>query len=587
VRHLLFEQVLVPGPIPLYGLFGVFEAAAWLVLIGSAGRALAHLRLRQLRPSRPALVLALTALAARLFVPAAPYNWYMSVQSLTSLQGVYTRLASYIPLPARVLGFDAGLGFPALLALNLIAGVAAVLVIWRAARHFALSERGAFLLALSVAVVPTYALLSASEAPQITMLLLWGVAALAFAAVRDGRGGRRAHAVLIAATFAAAPIRLESWLVFPSFVLLVGGTPAAWRGLLREWRRYLPLAATLALGTAASLVYRWDLLVGTTGGVGGLGTLLALILLLPPAAIGLMNLGWVSFLPLIVALPAGYELVRGLRRRDWRALATNFVPPLLFGAPVAAGTAFFIADLGTAAYFVLFMLLPLTVCARGIDHLIAKFRAGELLARRGRRIAAGAMVPVAAVFFLVLPYRFGYMFQDEFRFLSAQLPDDSPATLAVIWDPSSEGGDFDCCLAYPHPLIAARWPHLRMEVLRAEDLPRAERGEVAFDYYFSGTLPLLDIDGPECGYLGALASEGDRERWRADRERLVQLRRLDEAMRERYPLAEVARQHVEVDINPPVAPGTNGVNFGFPRDGVTLVLFRHADDTARAAPATP
>ncbi len=587
IWQFFFGQQMGPDALPLFGLFGVVEAICWALLLALGIEWLVRRRGNLPRPGRSTLALIGAATVARLLVPFAPYNWYTSVQQLPGLPKVYTSESSYVPLPARLVGFDLGLGFDGMSALNLILGIASVVILWRAARYFALTPFGAWLLAFLVAITPTYVVLSGSEAPQITMLFLWGVAAVAFAAVRDERGGWRAHAVLLTAILCAAPIRLESWLVFPSFVLLVGGRPSDWRNLVSTWRRYRLLIIALLVGSAFSLGYRWEFLMDTASSRSAEDTVRSLLLYVPTGVIGLMSPSWVSFVPLLIVFPAVYELGACVRERDWSRLAANLFPATLFVAPFALRGRF-VFELASASYYVIFLLLPLGICTRGLERLVAKFEAGQFLARRWKRVTVSVLALPALIFFFVLPYRFTYVFQDEFHFLSANLPADERVTIAVIWDTTQEAGNHDCCIEHPHALLVAKRPDVRWLRLTLDDLERAERGELEFDYYFPGTLTLLDTDGPECGYIGRFVSDERREEWRRDRAHLLQLRELDEAIRARYPLEEIASSRASVHVNPPIAAGTNGVMFGFPRDGVEFTFYRnHLAETSTAQPAVP
>lgn len=558
-----------------YGLTGWLEALCWIGLLIAGVLLLPRLRTARVRIPRIAWALLATAVATRLAVPRVNYNWYFDVPNLPASM-VFGKGTTYLPLPNRLAGFASGAGFEGIVILNLALGVASVLLLWHLGRRAGLGERVSAVLAFLLAATPMYVRLAASDTSQVLILFLWLLSGVALAAVRDHTGGAATHVALFCATVAACPIRLESALMMPSVALLVGGGPAGWRDIARHWRRYLSWWVALAIGIAVTLSrhghsIQAKLLSRGEQPLESAMLLLASLLVVPFRVVGLMNVSIVSYLPIVIAVPILYELVHCWRRGEWNAMLSTFGPPLILSLPFAFARTPIITDLSSSSYNIIYVVFLLIACAKGLARMYDEFRAGALLRERGKRVAAVALLIPAAWFFVVVPYRWTYVFQEERGFLDRHLP-QRPATVATIWDGRSTSGDWDCSLAQPYPLFLASHPGIKWVVLSQSDLDIERLRRLDFDYYYSGTLVLLDPDKPTPWSLLDLTSPAEMPV--PDSNLLRDLRRIDEAIRERHQLQVVATEQVPARWQPLLATGCTGVTFGYPTAEVELTLYR-------------
>src|SRR5262249_28670199 len=133
--------------------------------------ALVRVKPRVLLPG-PLAVLAAVALAVRFAVPHLPFNWWFGVSNLPWAGGLFSKDTSYLPLPNRLVAFDFGLGFGGLVALNIALAIVAIVLLWHVTRT-SYSQPVANVLASSVALLPMYTRISASDATHFLPFALW------------------------------------------------------------------------------------------------------------------------------------------------------------------------------------------------------------------------------------------------------------------------------------------------------------------------------------------------------------------------------------------------------------------------------
>lgn len=520
-------------------------------------------------------ILFVVALATRLSVPWVTYNWYFGIGNLPLAWEIFTKATTYLPLPNRLITFDLGLGFHGLVTLNVVVGSITIVLLYRLAVLAGYGRRVAAIFAFLLALIPMYVRLSASDTSQITMFFLWTLSATAFSAVYRRSDDRLDQALLFAATLLGGPIRIEGMAMMAAVPFFVGRNLSGWREIIVGWRRFIPYASALLIGLVVAVEYH-----GTSAGFYARTIVMAMILGLPTLLMrlaGLINLSVVSYLPVLIAVPILYAAVGWLRRRDWRRLVDAFGPAALLSIPYVVSLDVFTTDLSSSSYIIVYAVFPLIVCAQGIDQMIEDPRLRRLTAARTVQAIAWVVALVLVWIFVIVPYRWTYVFQEEQAFLRRSLPNGS-ATILTLWDGRTVSGDWDCALAQPYPPFLASHPHLQWVVLDDSDGSREKIRDLRFDYYYPGALVALDPERPTPGSLPALFPNlVDEDRMEADRTRLRRLRELDRAIRTQYGLTAVARVRAPVRWDPPHANGCTGVGFGVPSPELDLVLFRSVE----------
>ncbi|MFO0594724.1 MAG: hypothetical protein U0228_05455 [Myxococcaceae bacterium] len=556
----------------LYGVAGVIEAAAWLVLLVGAAVVARSFRPPPPEVRRRALALATVALAARLVVPHVPFNWWYGVSNLPWARGVFSKDTSWEPLVHRLIAFDLGLGFRGLVAFGIAANVGAILLLWSTARRAGYGERVAWVFVFLLALVPAYVRLSASDAIHLVPFVLWAVAAAAFVAVRDGRGGVAMHLVLGASTLLAGLFRAETMLLLPSIPFFVGKDPAGWRALWVARRRFL--AFGLGLLVAVPLMWAhhlasFSLYFHEATSFDG-SPALAVSLAVGRVLFGVFfrcllptNFLFGSYVPAILQLPIWYSTWKLARARAWPALAALYVPQAIFSIPAVVAGKESVGFLPESAYHLVYLVFVLVACAQGVVALEAPVRAW--LATWPRRLGA-ALVAVAVVWMdLVVPWFGTYAYEEEFTFLERWLPRDE-ATIVAIWDPRNSGGDFDACLALPYPPMLPDRPRLRWRIVGGDDLRGDRWKDLRFDYYYPGCLTQISLSPRPAPAFVSRFVDASR---RADGDaRLAELQRLDTAIRAHFELTPIASEEV---------PAESFSDYGFAADRMRLTLYRRAN----------
>jgi len=563
----------VPVGVSLADVIRAAETLGWVVLVGLGLHLLVHRRDLLRRFHWDAWLLLAGAVVTRVVVPWVTYNWYFGADNLQLGDASFTKSTTYLPFPNRLLGFHLGLGFQGIVFLNITLGVVSVFLFWHVALKAGLGERVSRILALLLALTPMYVRLSASDTSQVTLLFLWLVSAAAFAAVRDGTGGMVARVVLFVATAMACPIRLESAVMMPSVPLFVGAGLDGWHAIMTGWRRYLSFWSGLAVGLAVALWYHGEGIGAHLGGPDLM--LLVSFLFVPLRVIGLVNLWIVAFLPMLYSLPILYEIVGSWRAREWKSLMGTFAPAVVLSLPFALGFNPMITDLSSSSYNIIYIVFTLRACAQGLVRMQHDWGSGTLLKAPWKRTIAAALAAPLLWYSFVLPYGWTYVFQEEHAFLDRHLPRQE-ASILTIWDGRSVSGDWDCSLALPYPPFLASRRGLKWSILSADALDPAVIDGLEFDYYYPGTLVLLDSEKPTPWSLAEFAPDSELQRMQPDRERLRHLQQLDRMVRERFPLAAVVSERVPARWAPLHATGCTGVGFGYPGDEVELTIYRRA-----------
>lgn len=552
-----------------YAVLGAIEVCGWIVLLGLGTKLLLRARHLRSRIAASTWVLLFLALATRVAVPWVTYNWYFGVGNLQLGASIFSKSTTYLPFPNRLVGFHLGLGFQGIVVLNVFLGVVSVLLLRHVARKAGLGERVSFVLAFLLALTPMYVRLSASDTSQVTLFFLWLVSTAAFAAVRDG-GGTSARVALLLATALACPIRLESAVMMVSVPLFVGAGLDGWRNIAMNWRRYLGFWVGLTAGWAVTLWYHGQAIGVRLGGPSLM--LLTSFLFVPLRVVGLVNLWIVAFLPLLYAAPILYEMVGCWRTRDWQRLVDTFAPAVVLSIPFALGFNPIITDLSSSSYNIIYVVFTLSACAQGLVRMYDDYRTGVLWKVPWKRALAVALAVPLLWYSFWVPYRWTYVFQEEHAFLDHHLP-SHPATILTIWDGRTVAGDWDCSLALPYPPFVASRPDIQWIVLSADSLDPAVINALDFDYYYPGTLVLLDSETPTPWSLAEFAPASELERMQPDRQRLRQLQEVDRMVRQQFALTPVTTEQVPARWEPLHANGCTGVAFGYPGSKVELTIF--------------
>jgi hypothetical protein len=419
-----------------------------------------------------------------------------------------------------------------------------------------------------VAVTPLYVRLSASESQQITQLLLWCVAVLAFQTVLRGTDRWDTHAVLLAATMVACPIRLEGAAMMASVPLFAAGRIEDYRDIVHRWRRFGAYGIGLALGLAITGAFYGH---GVGSSMPNRATLPDVLISAVPSF--LMRV-FGAYLPAplffrfpFVAIGSVAWFIHCLRSGRKEELAVAFGPLALLALPFVITGRGVLSSLPHSAYDVIPTLFTLVVAAQGFVWI-----AGEALGRpRGRvwiqALAALAIAP-AAWFFVYLPYRWTYPYEEEFQFLERHLPSE-PATIATVFDPGEKAGDYACCLSLPFPTFLVEHPNLKWLVLTANDADSPRLAGLSFDYYYPGLLTALDARHPDRG-----RTKGSSAAIEADSDHLERLKRVDAAVRTSHALEPIASSDVQVGCMPFLGNAIPCRNFIFPGTETRLTMFR-------------
>ncbi len=519
---------------------------------------------------RTGVALAVLALLARLIVPAVPVNWYFTIANLPWTGRIFTQSTAYLPLPMRLIAFDLSFGFDGLVGLNLITGIACVLMAWHAARRSGYGENLSLVLGLLVAVTPMYVRLSVSDSTHLIPLALWLSSALAFAAVRDGERGIVLQCVLFSATALGCLFRAEAALLMPAVPLFVGVNPQGWKALWLCRRRFVGYALGLGFGMVLLFSFHSGNINAFLHGRGIVGLsaftmyglylpLMVQHLLLP--AVPALDL----FLPSVVLLPIWYWTAYSLRRKAWTDLATVFGPMAIFSFPPVLSMHAGITNLPSTGYFTIYVLLLFLACGKGCLLLYGRFLDGRVLASSWKRVVAAALAAPLLTYSFFVTYRMNYGYQEEFRFLRKSLPTE-PAKVLTVWDPTQYYGDYDCCLAMPYPTMLVDFPQLEWTVLSEAAYASGEWRNLRFDYYFPGSMSAIDINNfsrpRSLVRTGAIENDVDVERVRT-------VQRMDQAIRSEYALEPVAHADVRV---------ATFSHYDFPHGRLELTLYRRRAD---------
>jgi len=540
--------------------------------VATLTRALAGLSRRRI--PRDFWLLLIVAAATRLAVPQRPMHYYFGIANLPIGRYWFTKGSSYFPLPNRLITFDLGFGFDGLVALNLVLGIATVLLLWLTARWAGYGDKPATAFALLVATTPLYVRLSASDASNVMCLFLWACAALSFAAVRQRRGGAAAHLALFAATVAAFPIRLESAFGMPSAALLAAGGVAGYKEVLHDWRRFLAFWIALVIGAVVALAYHTPTIAVPQTGLATITP--ALLWGLPFRLSGFVSPVPPYFFPLFIPAAYLFHIATRLRNRDWLAVASTLIPVVFVSLPFLIGQEAIFVAMNEAAYNIIALMFYLMPAGQGLLEIARRLR--ERPPSTWKRVAMAILAVPALWLFIFLPYRRTVVFQDELRFLQDHLPRER-ATIAVIWDPWATNksdiwfSDYDQSLSLPYPPLLGDHTDLEWVILKAEDLESGRLDTLTFDYYYPGTLARLETEKVDPWSLQALFPLDQRVE--TERAHIRILKRLDDEVRRRFVLLPATSARIPMRHDLLMARGTNSVSIGFPDEpDLELTIYR-------------
>ncbi len=528
------------------------ELALWLILAATlAQNSFALVRsARQQRQLGALLGVLVLAGVLRLLVPFGPANWYLSVGSGESPLA-FARPTALAPLPLRALARD---WLPGARVFNGLASLAGIALFWYVATLAGNPRRAALVFAGLFATVPLYVRYAATDTGHTTQLLLFALAAVTFLRIWRRAATPLDFAGLSAALALGMPIRLESGVLFFAVPLF------AWRGgwQPRALRNHAPLAVALLLGWAVGGMSLWQF-HGPSLRLRVAAHLLSAAFVVLSQATLLVNPVGVFFFPPLLAVPVWLHVAALARIRAWTALAVLYAPIFACALPLLFVDGAFVS-LPIGGYYLVGLVFSVLAIALAIDGLWVRVHAALATRRRWQIAAALALVPCAWLFALK-PYTYTYAWQEEYHFLLETLP-RKPATILVLWDPSTHGGDLDCCLALPYPSLMAARPDLHWVVLTLADANRESLRDRHFDYYYPGAMLQLDPTSLEGRYAKVVAPDPTRrERQRAH---VAALRALDNRVHAQLALQPVASA---------VVPAHTFSAMSFKDDAVTLQLF--------------
>ena len=510
---------------------------------------------------RRAMLIGLVALGVRLLVPFVPINWYACVNNVDLGGQLYSRDNTYMPLPNQLMTFL--LGFAGIVAFNILLGTASAILAWHVARRAGYGERVAFVFGLAVAVTPMYVRLSASDYTHMIALPLWWLAALAMQRLVMGEGRRLDQLVLFASAAVACPIRIEANLAMPAVALFVARDLPGLRRVWQARRQWWPFILGVLLGMACNVSTHggsWNFMLGRFD-------ILFFIIEMIASALFLVSPDPFGWIPLTYVLLIWYYLYRKWRQHDRAEVAATVLPFVIFSIPFAYTGKGMLGEaliLPAATYTTCISMFLLLAAAKGAVLLYDRLQDGFLGGRPNMARAAVIVAAIALLGSFAIPYRKTYAYMEEFSFLSRSLPRQR-ARILTIFDATSEGGDYDCCLALPYPTFVADFPDLEWQVLGQGDADEAHLRDLQFDYYYPGSLVAVDVNRLNTWFVAHFAF--DPEMNARQQAQLRRLQSIDEFIRQTYPL-ERYRQ----DTMP-----ANTVSWApFLDDRMTLTIYRRA-----------
>ena len=513
------------------------------------------------RGRRDALLIGAAALCARCVVPWLPFNWYSGVSNVDLGAPIYSKSTTYMPPLNQLITFT--LGFRGILLFNIIVTTATAVLAWYVARRADYGERVAAFVGLGIALTPMYVRISASDSTHILVLPLWWLAAFSLQRLVKGEGGLGDQLTLLATFAAVFPIRIESGLVMPSIAFFIARNVSGLREIWTARGRWWPLAVGFAVGLICSvsvLSQSWSYRIGTFSPVAFLFEMAMNLTFLAN-----LPIGWI---PTFYVILIWYYVYNTVLRRDYGELASVFLPVAIFSIPFAYASKSITGVLPSTAYRLTLDMFLLLTMAKG----------GALIFDRVRNRLQGAplrlrqlVVVCAAVVFVgsIAPwYRMTYGYMEEFEFLDRALstlprPD---AKVLAIWDPTVEGGDYDCCTALPYPTFVGDYPDVRWRILGQGDSDRLDLGRLDFEYFYPGSLVRLDVENLNTWLFGLF---NDPARTAQQQQPLRRLQRLERRILDAFDL-EVYRQSV--------VPARTFGFAAFPDDQLILTIYRRRGD---------
>ena len=544
--------------------FDALQIGIWFALLVAlvpfSRRVLGVLQSPALR--RRALLLAGLALLARLVVPLLPFNWYSGLSNVDLGGVIWTKQTTYMPFPNQLITFT--LGFYGILTFNIAIGVVSAVLAWHVTRRAGYGETVAAFVGIGLAITPMYVRLSSSDSTHVLPLPLFLLAAVAIQRVVERSATAADYAVLFCAPALACPIRIEAGLVMPSVIFLVCHDRERLRAAWAARRGFVPFAAGLSVGTLGSLLAlssSWTYRLN-----GGRFNPIGIIILAGLRAVFVSSVWIFPFVPMVFVFLAWFYIYSQAKRRDWGELCATVGPYAIFSIPFAYTGKAIAVELPSHAYSYTIDVFLIIAAAKGAALLLERVRSGAFLQTPARRWAAGVIGTAVIVISLWIPYQMKWAYMEEFRFLTQSIP-KGKVRIATIWDPTSPGGDFDCCLALPYPTFIADFPEAEWLVLTQADAENeALLRDLQFDYYYRGSLVGVDIENINSRMFGMLPV--DPEMNARQQAPLRTMRRIDEIIRRTYSLVPVRSQVVE------------GGSLGFadfPNDRVELVLYERRD----------
>lgn len=437
------------------------------------------------------------AACLRFAVPWVPANWYVDFAAPPEGSPMFGKGGFFqVSLLSHVLA--AG-GDRAVFATNSLLGAAAAGMAFLSARSLTGTMRGAVAFGGLVATTPFFVRLSASDAPHVLVLFCFLLATLGVGTWMRSRSWT-GIAVAAAATLLAAPIRPDTtmgfWLL-PWTILWMRG-PSNQRQPKDRIAAWLLSCAAL-LGSVPWLLHilgsSWQ---GENFNFSDVGWLERIVLVLRRAA------GVIAFWPKSLTEPLAPAVLKVGYIAGWVVLALDrekrsmvFLALGLLGASAAEVITNFGGSLENLA---IGRYATLTAVVWMIPVAVAMDAGARWLGReKGKRarMAAWVIAWLVVCGSSVPGYREISFYGQEYLFLREALPQEG--TVVAIWGPSMRGGsDLDCCLAWPHLLLARSRPALRWYVVEPQrpdareavaDVARIPGRVVRYDGPLPGMVP--------------------------------------------------------------------------------------------------
>lgn len=527
------------------------EAPLWILLVASlasvarrAGPTFAGWRLD--------LPLLLLALGLRLAVEPGPANDFTPHANFELPFSFAFRAYVRVPLPGRLLAYDAAGGLPALALWNTLLGTASVLLLRRLVEALTGQPRAAWLAAGLVAVTPLFVRLDTSDSVASPLVFLW---LLCLGAVLRSRreDGWDLQALALACVGVGALLRPDVIALFAA-VPFVGRSISRWPLVWQERGRLAGWMAGMAIGVILHLLFFHEA-VSMLGSLG-LGSVPVMLLFAVARLLFVYSFDPLGPFPLAFPVLGWIFLAEAWKRGRWNRLAVYASSLLAVSVGnLLSGHGVFFLDSYNATYTLVPLLVSITAATVMLDRLLNQF--GQFAPSARILLVAGGLLLGLG---FVLPYPRAWSFQEEYRFLQGALP-PGPATVLVHFD-DIRPRDLDCCLYLPSPLLGAERPDLRWVALPPETEPGTLPADLAFDFYFPGSIvaasPELAGRGMGGGFLDA-ESIADTQRY------IVGRQRLSEEIRKRYGLQPVATSR-----NRPAEAWYQSV---FPDDRMDLTLW--------------